>query len=160
MGTGLYKMVNGETIELTNAEKKAIDDRRKAADLDITGVRATRDDILERSDKAMIEDYPKSAGTTDEWKAYRAELRDCLTGFKKVSTFVFPKSPIVKKAGQDAYDKKKSDGLTDDDYAWSGKDPSAKDDATDSEKATLLEQCAERDRDGAEHNAGYPFPGL
>jgi hypothetical protein len=160
MGTGLYKMVNGETIELTNAEKKAIDDRRKALDLEITGVRSTRDDILNRSDKAMIEDYPKSAGTTDEWKAYRVELRDCLTGFKKVSTFVFPKSPIVKKAGQDAYDKKKSDGLTDADYVSSGKDTNFKDEATDSQKATLLEECAERDREGAELLAGYPFPGL
>ena len=153
MGTGLFKLVNGESIELT---KKEADARTKAAeerDKNITEVRGFRDDILKETDAAVsVTDYPLPTGTVDEWKAYRTELRNCLTSF--------PKSPIVAKAGTDAYDAKKSAGLVDDDYVKEGKDPADADTATDDEKAALLETRAEVERSAAEGNAGYPRSGL
>lgn len=161
MGTGLFKLVNGEAIELT---KKEADERTRLAeerDKNITEVRGFRDDLLKETDAAVsVGDYPLPTGTVDEWKAYRAELRNCLTSFEKRSTFIYPKSPIVAKAGQDAYDAKKSAGLVDDDYVKEGKDPADADSATDDEKAALLETRAEVERSAAERNAGYPRSGL
>ena len=161
MGTGLFKLVNGEAIELT---KKEADERTRLAeerDKNITEVRGFRDDILKETDAAVsVSDYPLPTGTVDEWKAYRAELRNCLTSFEKRSTFNYPKSPIVAKAGQDAYDAKKSAGLVDDDYIKEGKDPADADEASAEDKAALLETRAGVERSAAERTAGYPRSGL
>ena len=164
MGTGLHKIVNGEVFELTQEEVDAMETYRVEQDKDINPTKELRDQILRRSDCAMIADFPKSSGTTAEWKTYRQELRDCLDSFEKGSTFVFPKSPIIKKAGQDAYDKRKTDGLTQEhkdafnDPPWEAKGESAG--ATDEEKEAYLEAQAEKDREGAEMVAGYPHCGL
>lgn len=161
MGTGLFKLVNGEMIELTKAESDARNAAAKGVDENVSGTRSLRDDLLKETDAAVsISDYPLSTGTVDDWKAYRTELRNCLTGFKKASTFKFPKSPIVAKAGTDAYDAKKSAGLVEDDYVKEGKDFADHDKATDDEKAALLETRAEVERSMAEGTAGYPRSGL
>ena len=148
-------------IELTKKEADARDAAAKGVDENITGTRGFRDDLLKETDAAVsVSDYPLPTGTVDDWKAYRTELRGCLTGFKKVSTFKFPKSPIVAKAGTDAYDAKKSAGLVEDDYIKEGKDFADHDKATDDEKAALLEKRAEVERSAAEGMAGYPRSGL
>jgi len=95
-----YKVVNGEYIELTAEEIKDIKDRRAAADLDFSMVRAQRDGMLRNCDWTQIADATLGAHTAEEWAAYRQELRDLPAGFTKVSEVVWPDDPPTAAAAE------------------------------------------------------------
>ena len=93
-----YKVVNGEYIELTAEEIQEMEDRRAAADLDFSMVRAERDGMLRNTDWTQIADAALGAHTAEEWATYRQELRDLPAGFSKVSEVVFPDDPPTAAA--------------------------------------------------------------
>jgi predicted oxidoreductase (fatty acid repression mutant protein) len=98
MGTGKYKMVNGEVIELTEDEVKELDKRHAEADLNFTHVRSQRDGLLSSSDWTQLADATLGAHTAEEWAAYRQELRDLPSKHSKVSEVVFPDDPPTAAA--------------------------------------------------------------
>jgi len=93
MGTGKYKMVDGEVIELTEDEVKAIEERHAEADLDFSRVRSDRDGLLTGCDWTQVSDSPLTDEKKAEWAAYRQELRDLPANFSKVSEVVWPTPP-------------------------------------------------------------------
>jgi hypothetical protein len=88
-----YKVVNGEYIELTAKEIQELEDRRAAADLDFTFIRAQRDALLRDCDWTQIADAGLGAHTVEEWATYRQELRDLPSKHSKVSEVVWPDDP-------------------------------------------------------------------
>ena len=104
MGTGKYKMVNGEVIELTEDEVKAIEERHAQADLDFTQVRGERNGLLTGCDWTQVSDSPLTDEKKAEWAAYRQELRDLPSVHSKVSEVVFPDDPptAAAKAAEEA----------------------------------------------------------
>ena len=104
MGTGKYKMVNGEVIELTEDEVKELDKRHAEADLDFTFVRSQRDGSLTGCDWTQVSDSPLTDEKKAEWAAYRQELRDLPSKHSKVSEVVFPNDPptAAAKAAEEA----------------------------------------------------------
>ena len=88
-----YKVVNGEYIELTAEELQELEDRKAAADLDFTMVRAERDGMLRNTDWTQIADAALGDHTAEEWATYRQELRDLPSKHSKVSEVVWPTPP-------------------------------------------------------------------
>ena len=92
-----YKLVNGETIELTaeeeaqlNAEEQAWADG--AFDRAIKSLREDRNNKLKETDYFALSDVTM----TDEMKNYRQELRDITDGLtteEEVKAVVFPTKP-------------------------------------------------------------------
>ena len=93
MGTGKYKMVDGEVIELTEDEVKELDKRHAEADLDFSRVRSERDGSLAGCDWTQVSDSPLTDEKKAEWAAYRQELRDLPSVHSKVSEVVWPTPP-------------------------------------------------------------------
>ena len=153
------KVVNGEVVPLTEEEEAQLVVRAERADGNITGAKMTRDHALRKTDCILLEDFPIPTGTKEEWLAYRQELRVCLETFELASTFKHPKSPIIKKAGEDAYNAKIASGPTDEEKASMGGDE-AWDSLTDEEKASETEKFALQYKEDAERAAGYPDCGL
>ena len=93
-----YKVVNGEYIELTAEELQELEDRKAAADLDFTMVRAERDGMLRNTDWTQIADAALGDHTAEEWATYRQELRDLPSKHSKVSEVVWPDDPPTAAA--------------------------------------------------------------
>ena len=92
-----YKLVNGETIELTakeeaqlNAEEQAWAD--SAFDRSIKSLREKRNNLLKETDYLALSDNTMS----EEMKTYRQELRDITEGLtteEEVQAVEFPEKP-------------------------------------------------------------------
>ncbi len=130
------KVVNGVYYDLTPAEEAELVARAEAADLDLSMVRAQRNQHLDRTDRTQISDFPLGADSLEDWQTYRQELRDLLaTEGLRNSNVEWPKSPVITRIGQAAYDAE---------VAKDGSGPAA----------------GEAARDSAEAAAGYPGPGI
>jgi len=130
------KVVNGVYIDLTEAEEAALDAQAEAHDLDLTHIRQQRNQHLVRTDRTQVADFPLGSDSLADWQTYREELRDLLaTAGLRNSNVVWPKSPLITRIGQAAYDTE---------VAKDGSGPAA----------------GETARTGAEGTAGYPGPGV
>jgi len=130
------KVVNGVYYDLTPAEEAELVARAEAADLDLSMVRAQRNGHLDRTDRTQIADFPLGADSLEDWQTYRQECRDLLaTEGLRNSNVEWPKSPLITRIGQAAYDAE---------VAKDGSGPAA----------------GEAARDSAEAAAGYPGPGI
>ena len=93
-----FKLVNGVRMQYTAEEEAETDALIEAADLDLGGIRDTRDGLLRMSDWAVLEDAALGGHTKAEWITYRQALRDHMTGSDRVSTFpAFPEDPPTAK---------------------------------------------------------------
>jgi len=130
------KVVNGVYYDLTAEEEAELTAQAEAADLDLSMVRAQRNQHLDRTDRTQIADFPLGADSLEDWQTYRQELRDLLAaeGLRN-SNVEWPKSPLITRVGQAAYDAE---------VAKDGSGPAA----------------GEAARDSAEAAAGYPGPGI
>jgi len=130
------KVVNGVYYDLTAEEEAELTAQAEAADLDLSMVRAQRNQHLDRTDRTQIADFPLGADSLEDWQTYRQELRDLLgTEGLRNSNVEWPKSPLITRVGQAAYDAE---------VAKDGSGPAA----------------GEAARDSAEAAAGYPGPGI
>jgi len=131
-----YKVVNNQYIELTQSELDELAAQAEAADLDLNMIRAQRNGHLDRTDRTQIADFPLGADSLEDWQTYRQECRDLLaTEGLRNSNVEWPKSPLITRIGQAAYDAE---------VAKDGSGPAA----------------GEAARDSAEAAAGYPGPGI
>ena len=139
------KLVNNGEMEMTDEEVAQMNADAEAYDLNLKWIRQERGSFLLDSDRTQIADFPLGPDSLDDWKTYRQALRDYMTGFDRVSTQTpWPKSPIITRVGQAAYDAKISAGLT-----------------TEETNAGLtIEQAAGSERTAAENAAGYPGTGI
>ena len=94
-----YKLVNGETIQLT-AEEEAQRDAEEQAwndgafDRAMADLRERRNRLLAECDWVMVSDSPIADKTN--WQTYRTDLRDItegLTTVEEVNAVVFPTKP-------------------------------------------------------------------
>ncbi len=94
-----YKLVNGETIQLT-AEEEAQRDAEEQAwndgafDRAMADLRERRNRLLAECDWVMVSDSPIADKT--DWQTYRTDLRDLtegLTTVEEVNAVVFPTKP-------------------------------------------------------------------
>ncbi len=130
------KVVNGEYIELTAEEEAELDAMFEAADLDLGQIRSQRNSHLDRTDRTQVADFPLGSDSLEDWQTYRQELRDLpATAGLRNSNVVWPKSPVITRIGQAAYDAE---------VAKEGSGPAA----------------GEGARTAAERDAGYPGPGI
>jgi|TARA_R110000824_G_scaffold345869_1_gene532575 alkylation response protein AidB-like acyl-CoA dehydrogenase len=130
------KVVNGVYYDLTDAEEAELVARAEAADLDLSPIRQQRNSTLTQSDVTQIGDFPLGADSLADWQTYREALRDLLaTAGLRNSNVVWPKSPLITRIGQAAYDTE---------VAKDGSGPAA----------------GEAARTAAEGAAGYPGPGI
>ena len=88
-----YKVVNGEYIELTAEEIKALEDHAAEADLDFSRIRVERNSLLSQTDWTQLSDSPLTDEKKAEWVTYRQELRDLPSKHSKVSEVVWPTEP-------------------------------------------------------------------
>jgi len=88
-----YKVVNGEYIELTAEEIKALEDHAAEADLDFSRIRVERNSLLSQTDWTQLADAKLGDHTAEEWATYRQELRDLPSKHSKVSEVVWPTEP-------------------------------------------------------------------
>ena len=110
--------------------------RAEAADLDLSMIRAQRNQYLDRADRTQLADFPLGSDSLADWQTYREALRDLLaTSGLRNSNVVWPKSPPITRIGQAAYDTE---------VAKDGSGPAA----------------GEAARTAAEISAGYPGPGI
>ena len=131
-----YKVVNGVRSELSASEEAALDAQAEAADLDLGQIRSQRNQHLDRTDRTQVGDFPLGSDSLADWQTYRQELRDLLaTAGLRNSNVVWPKSPLITRIGQAAYDTE---------VAKDGSGPAA----------------GEAARTAAEGSAGYPGPGI
>ena len=93
-----YKLVDGERIELTAEEIKALDDMAAEADLDFTFTRSLREGKLRECDWTQGADSPLTDEKKAEWATYRQELRDLPATYSKVSEVVWPDDPPTAAA--------------------------------------------------------------
>ena len=93
-----YKIVNNETIELTAEEIAEADARHEEAMTDLSGIRQTRNNLLAGCDWTQISDATLGDHTVDEWKTYRQELRDVLSGKTRLDEIVWPDDPPTAAA--------------------------------------------------------------
>ena len=90
------KMVDGQLVEMTDAEQKEYDARNSAwadgkADRDLADLRKQRNNLLAETDWLANSDVTMSA----KWKTYRQELRDITKTYKSLNDdgFAFPTKP-------------------------------------------------------------------
>jgi hypothetical protein len=125
------KLVNNVEVEMTDEEVAQGVADAEAYDLNLSYIRRQRDDFLQDSDRTMIEDFPRGDDSLEDWKTYRQALRDYMAEFDRQSTqTAWPKSPIIARVGQAAYDAE-----------------------SDAEAKDIV-------RADAESAAGYPGPGI
>jgi len=130
------KVVNGVYYDLTAEEEAEMAARAEAADLDLSMIRAQRNQYLDRADRTQLADFPLGSDSLADWQTYREALRDLLaTSGLRNSNVVWPKSPPITRIGQAAYDTE---------VAKDGSGPAA----------------GEAARTAAEISAGYPGPGI
>ena len=108
------KLVNNVEVEMTDEEVAQGVADAEAYDLNLSYIRRQRDDYLQDSDRTMIEDFPRGDDSLEDWKTYRQALRDYMAEFDRQSTqTAWPKSPIIARAGQAAYDAESDADLKD-----------------------------------------------
>lgn len=91
------KMVDGQLVEMTDAEQKEFDDRNTAWENDapnrrMTELRRQRNVLLAETDYMALGDVTM----TDAWKTYRQALRDITKQTPtdiKLSNITFPTKP-------------------------------------------------------------------
>ena len=94
-----YKLVNGETIQLSAEEEAARDAEEQAwndgaFDRAMADLRERRNKLLAECDWVMVSDSPIADKTN--WQTYRTDLRDItegLTTVEEVNAVVFPTKP-------------------------------------------------------------------
>ena len=91
------KVVNGEVIPLTAEEEAELDAMAEAVDLDLSNVRATRNNLLSASDWTQIGDATLGDHTAEEWRTYRQALKDIPENYTRVSQVVWPEDPPTAK---------------------------------------------------------------
>jgi hypothetical protein len=69
-----YKVVNGQAVAKTDAEKQSYDDTRNAETVD--SLRDRRNILLAQSDWTQSPDSPLTNAKKQEWAVYRQQLRD------------------------------------------------------------------------------------
>jgi hypothetical protein len=69
-----YKVVNGQAVEKTDAEKQSYNDTRNAETAD--SLRDRRNILLASSDWTQAADSPLTDAKKAEWATYRQQLRD------------------------------------------------------------------------------------
>lgn len=69
-----YKVVNGQAVAKTDAEKQSYDDIRNADTID--SLRDRRNQMLSASDWTQSPDSPLTDAKKAEWATYRQQLRD------------------------------------------------------------------------------------
>ena len=130
------KVVNGVYYDLTPEEEAELDAQAEAGDLDLGMIRNQRNGRLDRTDRTQVADFPLGSDSLEDWQTYRQELRDMLaTSGLRNSNVVWPKSPLITRVGQAAYDTE---------VAKDGSGPAA----------------GEAARSAAEQAAGHPGPGI
>ena len=130
------KVGNGVYYDLTPEEEAELDAQAEAGDLDLGMIRNQRNGRLDRTDRTQVADFPLGSDSLEDWQTYRQELRDLLaTSGLRNSNVVWPKSPLITRVGQAAYDTE---------VAKDGSGPAA----------------GEAARTAAEGSAGYPGPGV
>ena len=131
-----FKIENGVRTQFTSEEEAEWDAQIEANDLDLGVIRMSRNSYLDRTDRTQVADFPLGSDSLDDWQTYRQALRDLLaTSGLRNSNVVWPKSPVITRIGQAAYDAE---------VAKEGSSPSA----------------GELARSAAESDAGYPGPGI
>ena len=131
------KLVNNVEMEMTDEEVAQMNADAEAYDLNLKWIRQERGSFLLDSDRTQNADFPLGPDSLDDWKTYRQALRDYMSGFDRVSTQTpWPKSPIITRVGQAAYDAKIAGGLT----------------AEETDAGLTVEQAAEAQRRNAENS--------
>ena len=96
-----YKIVNGETIQLT-AEEEAARDAEELAyangafDRAMADLRQRRNKLLQESDWTVLSDNTLTNVQKTSWMNYRTELRNITEGLstvEDVNSVVFPNTP-------------------------------------------------------------------
>jgi len=82
-----------ETVPFTAEEYAELEQRREAADLNMSGIRSRRNSLLSASDWTQLADSPLDDDTKSAWATYRQELRDLTTTYSRVSEVVWPTPP-------------------------------------------------------------------
>tara|TARA_A100000171_G_C2057314_1_gene108151 strand:+ start:191 stop:499 length:309 start_codon:yes stop_codon:yes gene_type:complete len=99
----LYKMVNGERMELSAEETKAREAEEKAwtdsaYDRKMIIIRAKRDGLLDKSDWTDLPNCPLTDAKKTEWQTYRTKLRDItkdVTTIDEANAITFPTKPTT-----------------------------------------------------------------
>lgn len=86
-----YKVVDGQAVAKTDAEKQSYDDTRNAETLD--SLRDRRNALLAQSDWTQANDSPLSASKRTEWATYRQSLRDLPNNTSDPANATFPTEP-------------------------------------------------------------------
>ena len=88
----MKKLVNGELIDMTDAEIAEVTSEHDVSPFDnlIRELRQTRNSKLQVTDWMTCSD---SQTMTDEWKAYRQALRDIPQTYKEYSKVEWPTQP-------------------------------------------------------------------
>ena len=98
MAEPMYKIVDGEYIELTESEIEELEARTEARDLDLSMVRVQRNSRLSASDWTQIGDATLGDHTAEEWRTYRQALKDIPQNYTRESQVVWPETPPEEAA--------------------------------------------------------------
>ena len=93
-----YKCVNGEYIELSDAEIADMEARAESIDLDLSVVRSERNGLLAATDWTRLDDAVLGDHTKEEWATYRQSLRDLPSTTDRWSLIVWPNDPPTQAA--------------------------------------------------------------
>lgn len=85
-----YKVVNGQVVAKTDAEKQSYDDTRNAETVD--SLRDRRNVLLSQSDWTQSPDSPLTDAKKAEWRTYRQALRD-ITNTSDPANVTWPSKP-------------------------------------------------------------------
>lgn len=85
-----YKVVNGQAVAKTDAEKQSYHDIRNAETID--SLRDRRNVLLAQSDWTQAADSPLTDAKKAEWRTYRQALRD-ITDTSDPTTVTWPTPP-------------------------------------------------------------------
>jgi len=85
------KMVDGQIVEMTDAEQKEFESRDFSDATKLSMLRNQRNALLAETDYMALGDVTMS----DAWKTYRQELRDITKTYQSMSDdgFTFPTKP-------------------------------------------------------------------
>ncbi|MDA7649924.1 phage tail assembly chaperone [Verrucomicrobiales bacterium] len=86
-----YKVVNGQAVAKTDAEKQSYDNVRNAET--INSLRDKRNVFLLKSDWTQSSDSPLTDAKKEEWRTYRQALRDLPTNTTDPANPIWPIQP-------------------------------------------------------------------
>ena len=95
-----FYLVNGERVDYTEDERKALLTEWKADDTRIENekinyLRRERDSLLSKSDWVVIKEREEGGSVSNfaDWKKYRQELRDITNTYKSLEDVKWPTAP-------------------------------------------------------------------